>query len=29
MNKDVLSGEWKQLKGSVKKQWAKLTDVLT
>jgi uncharacterized protein YjbJ (UPF0337 family) len=26
MNKDTLAGEWKQLKGSVKKQWGKLTD---
>ena len=26
MNKDTLGGEWKQLKGAVKKQWGKLTD---
>ncbi|MFP3853235.1 MAG: CsbD family protein [Anaerolineales bacterium] len=26
MNKDVLKGNWKQLKGEVKKQWGKLTD---
>ena len=26
MNQDTLSGEWKQLKGAVKKQWGKLTD---
>lgn len=26
MNNDVLKGKWKQLKGSVKKQWGKLTD---
>ena len=26
MNRDVLSGKWKQLKGSVKEQWGKLTD---
>jgi uncharacterized protein YjbJ (UPF0337 family) len=24
--KDVLQGNWKQLKGSVKEQWNKLTD---
>ncbi len=26
MNKDTLQGNWKQLKGSVKEQWGKLTD---
>jgi uncharacterized protein YjbJ (UPF0337 family) len=26
MNRDILSGQWKQLKGEVKKQWGKLTD---
>lgn len=26
MNKDVLQGNWKQFKGSVKEQWGKLTD---
>ena len=26
MNRDVLSGKWKQLKGGVKEQWGKLTD---
>ncbi|MFN7097922.1 MAG: CsbD family protein [Gammaproteobacteria bacterium] len=26
MNKDILSGNWKELKGKVKQQWAKLTD---
>lgn len=26
MNEDVLKGKWKQLKGEVKSQWAKLTD---
>jgi len=26
MNSDELSGKWKQLKGSVKQRWAKLTD---
>ena len=26
MNSDVLAGQWKQLKGSAKQQWAKLTD---
>ncbi len=26
MNKDVLTGNWKELKGSVKQQWGKLTD---
>ncbi len=26
MNSDILSGMWKQLEGSVKQQWGKLTD---
>ena len=26
MNSDELSGKWKQLKGSVKQHWGKLTD---
>ena len=26
MNRDVLAGKWKQVKGSVKEQWGKLTD---
>jgi len=26
MNKDIFSGQWKQVKGAVKKQWGKLTD---
>ncbi len=26
MNADVIQGQWKQLKGSVKQQWGKLTD---
>lgn len=26
MNSDILAGQWKQLKGSAKQQWAKLTD---
>ena len=26
MNKDILEGNWKQLKGKVKSQWGKLTD---
>jgi uncharacterized protein YjbJ (UPF0337 family) len=26
MNPDQIEGHWKQLKGSVKKQWGKLTD---
>lgn len=26
MNKDVLQGNWKQIKGNVKQQWGKLTD---
>jgi uncharacterized protein YjbJ (UPF0337 family) len=26
MNSDQLAGKWKQMKGSVKQQWAKLTD---
>ena len=26
MNEDILTGKWKELKGRVKKTWAKLTD---
>jgi len=26
MNRDQIEGKWKQLKGSVKHQWEKLTD---
>ncbi len=26
MNKDRLEGNWKQLKGSIKERWGKLTD---
>ena len=26
MNKDIIEGNWKQLKGKVKKQWGKLSD---
>jgi len=26
MNQDQLQGKWKQLRGSVKQQWGKLTD---
>lgn len=26
MNRDILEGNWKQLKGHVQKQWGKLTD---
>jgi uncharacterized protein YjbJ (UPF0337 family) len=26
MNKDVLEGKWRQLKGSIKTKWGKLTD---
>ncbi len=26
MSQDMLKGAWKQMKGSVKKQWGKLTD---
>jgi uncharacterized protein YjbJ (UPF0337 family) len=26
MNSDYLAGKWKQLRGSVKEQWGKLTD---
>ncbi len=26
MNSDTLKGQWKQLKGSVQKQWGKLTN---
>lgn len=26
MNTDIIEGKWKQLKGDMKKNWAKLTD---
>jgi uncharacterized protein YjbJ (UPF0337 family) len=26
MNRDVLEGQWKQLRGKVKQQWGRLTD---
>lgn len=26
MNKDTMEGNWKELRGRVKKQWGKLTD---
>jgi len=26
MNKDILEGKWKQMKGQVKQQWGRLTD---
>jgi uncharacterized protein YjbJ (UPF0337 family) len=26
MNRDVLKGQWKQLKGEVRRQWGELTD---
>jgi len=26
MNRDILKGQWTQLKGRVRKQWGKLTD---
>ncbi|TAK91435.1 MAG: CsbD family protein [Burkholderiaceae bacterium] len=26
MNRDIIEGNWKQLKGKVKQQWGKLTD---
>ncbi len=26
MNEDVLKGKWKEIKGSIKKEWGKLTD---
>jgi len=26
MNKDILEGQWKEIKGKVKAKWAKLTD---
>jgi uncharacterized protein YjbJ (UPF0337 family) len=26
MNRDVLEGQWKQIKGKVKQQWGRLTD---
>ena len=26
MNKDILEGKWKQIKGDIQKQWGKLTN---
>lgn len=26
MNQDIIGGKWKQLKGSLRQKWAKLTD---
>jgi uncharacterized protein YjbJ (UPF0337 family) len=26
MNRDILEGQWKQIKGKVKQQWGRLTD---
>jgi uncharacterized protein YjbJ (UPF0337 family) len=26
MNRDILSGKWKEMKGRVKEQWGKITD---
>ena len=26
MNQDIFEGKWKQLKGSIRNQWGKLTD---
>ena len=26
MNNDIIKGKWKQLSGSIRKQWGKLTD---
>lgn len=26
MNRDIIEGNWKQLKGKIKEQWGKLTD---
>ena len=26
MNEDILKGQWKEIKGSVKEQWGNLTD---
>jgi uncharacterized protein YjbJ (UPF0337 family) len=26
MNKDIIEGNWKQLKGSIQQKWGKLTD---
>jgi uncharacterized protein YjbJ (UPF0337 family) len=26
MNQDILRGQWHQLKGTIRKQWGKLTD---
>lgn len=26
MNKDIIEGKWKQIKGSIQKKWGKITD---
>ncbi len=26
MNKDIIKGHWKEIKGQIKQQWGKLTD---
>lgn len=26
MNRDILEGQWKQIKGRIKQQWGRLTD---
>ena len=26
MNKDIIKGHWKELKGQIKQQWGKITD---
>jgi uncharacterized protein YjbJ (UPF0337 family) len=26
MNKDIIAGRWKEIKGSIKQQWAKFTE---
>lgn len=26
MNKDIVKGNWKEIKGKIKQQWSKLTD---
>lgn len=26
MNKDIISGKWKEIKGKIKQQWGKFTD---
>ncbi len=26
MNKDIIHGKWKEIKGQIKQQWGKLTD---